>query len=143
MSHRRVCPVCVARYGAYVDPGCPVCGGHGMIVLGRRLVKQEEPQIICKAIGMYLGWVIEAPESDARHRALEACANALRAAGFMETPEMIHPSLKAVPDPPKADQQRMARVAGQLAREMGVDVDAPTEAEVVSLDDVRKRRSGG
>lgn len=50
---RRVCPVCAARLDGIVQSDCSMCGGVGLVQLGRR-ARETPPVEVGRAIGVYV-----------------------------------------------------------------------------------------
>jgi hypothetical protein len=85
----RCCPACARRAGGLVPPECPVCGGLGVLELGRAALARYGPQVTARAVEISLESAARFALADAG-MTVESCRKALiagvarlRAAGVL------------------------------------------------------------
>lgn len=47
-----LCPVCVETPAGLIDPYCPVCGGHGTVLLHPAALSMYAPAVVAQAVDL-------------------------------------------------------------------------------------------
>lgn len=137
MPHYRTCPACQTSYGGHVDAACALCLGEGVLVLGQKWCDQDDPEVVARAVGMYVAWIVTQKPSADRSKNLTQSRLVMARAGLIDI-EIVdnvsgdHPSTAPVAP---ADRRRKTRKAAAVARTIGGD------STVVHMDAFRSRRT--
>lgn len=119
MTHFRTCPACQTRYGGHIDPACALCLGEGVLALGSKWCDDDDPEIVARAVGMTVAWIVVQKDGPDRAENLRQQRRVLARSGLIDVEidvDDTHPSLAAIPSLTTAARRRKSRKAADLAR---------------------------
>ena len=129
-----MCPACTLRRNQLVNPGCPVCDGHGVLLLGDGALALYTPDVVAEAVLLSFEAVARNADrlmtlSDKRSLPLRDAKNMLKKAGVIGTVERALP-----PAPPAYKRTRKRDTAGRYTAEPTELAETWVQTELFSMD---------